>query len=80
MTPEEHQLIVEMFKQQALYYAGLIQILKSRGILCKGDLEAFDALVSSSSRELLEQNVEAEYLSSAAILGVITGLPRKDGF
>jgi hypothetical protein len=80
MTTDEHQLIIEMFKQQAVMYAGLLETLKSRDILDRGDLQAFDALVSASSRELLEQNVEAEYLSNAKILGVITGLPREDGF
>jgi hypothetical protein len=75
MTPEEHQLIVEMFKQQALYYAGLVEALKSRGILSDGDLEAFDALVCSSSRERLEQIVEKDYRRAATILGVQTGMP-----
>jgi hypothetical protein len=80
MTPDEHQLIIEMFKQQTMLYAGLVEALKSRGLLSRGDLEAFDALVSASSREALERNVEADYLSNAKILSVITGLPREDGF
>jgi hypothetical protein len=74
MTPEEHQLIVEMFKQQTLYYAGLVEAMKSRGVLGNGDLEAFDALVSSSSRELLEEHVEEDYRRIATILGVQTGM------
>jgi hypothetical protein len=45
MTAEEHQLIIEMFKQQTLFYAGLVEILKSRDILEPGDLQAADALV-----------------------------------
>src|SRR5277367_2937428 len=56
MTPEEHQLILEMLKQQRLLYAGLVELLKSRGIVSRGDLEAFDDLVSTSSREFLERN------------------------
>jgi hypothetical protein len=80
MTPDEHQLIIEMFKQQTLLYAGLVEALKSQGLLGKGDLAAFDALVSASSREGLEQRLEAEYLSNAKILGVTTGLLREDGF
>ena len=80
MTPEEHQLIIEMFKQQTLYYAGLVEVLKSRGILDRGDLQAFDDFVSAPSREALERNVEADYLSSATILGVTTGLPRVNDF
>jgi hypothetical protein len=80
MTPDEHQLIIEMFKQQAVLYTGLLQVLKSRDILDRSDLQAFDALVSASSREALDQYVEAEYLSNAKILGVTTGLPREDGF
>jgi hypothetical protein len=80
MSPQEHQLIIEMFKQQTLLYAGLLEALKSRGILGKGDLEAFDALVCSSSRELLERHVEAEYQSNATILGVTTGLHHEHNF
>jgi hypothetical protein len=75
MTPEEHQLVIEMFKRQTIIYAGLVKALQSRGILDEGDLHAFDALVSASSRQFLEQNVEEYYRSSAIILGVNTGLP-----
>jgi len=74
MTAQEHQLIIEMFKQQALYYAGLVEILKSRGVIDRDDLDAFDSLVSSTTRELLEQNVQEDYLRCGKILGV-TGLP-----
>lgn len=78
MTTSEHRLIVEMLKNQILLYAGLVEILKSRGIVEKGDLDAFDELVSASHREFLEQNVEADYLRNAATLGVITGLAHVD--
>ncbi len=74
MTPSEHRLVIEMFKQQTLLYAGLVELLKSRGLLDKGDLEALDALVSASSREFLERRIEEEYQSTARILGV-TDLP-----
>lgn len=71
MTTSEHQLIIEMFREQAVRYAGLLQILKSRSILDRGDLEAFDALVSASSQQLLEENTKAEYLAHAKTLGVM---------
>ncbi len=73
MTPAEHRLIVEMFKHQTLVYAGLIKLLQSREIVAEGDLFAFDALVSASSRELLEREVEDQYRGFATILGVQTG-------
>ena len=44
MTPDEHQLIIEMFKHLTVVYAGLVEALKSRGVLERGDLQAFDAL------------------------------------
>ena len=74
MKPEEHRLIIEMFKQQTLIYAGLVKALQSRGMLDEGDLHAFNALVSASFRQSLEQNVEENYRSTAAILGVQTDL------
>lgn len=74
MTPDEHQLIIEMFKHLTVVYAGLVEALKSRGVLERGDLQAFDALVTASSRKLVEQNIDELYRSTAAILGV-TGLP-----
>ena len=70
MTTGEHQLIIEMFKQQTLLYAGLVELLKSRGILDSGDLKAFDALVVGTKRELLERNVLGDYLRSGRVLGV----------
>jgi hypothetical protein len=75
MQPTEHQLIIEMFKQQTLLYAGLIETLKSRGLLERSDLDAFDALVSASSREFLEQRIEDDYRRIGTTLGV-TGLPQ----
>ncbi len=77
MTPAEHQLIVGMFKQQAMYYAGLVELLHSRGIVESGDLKAFDALVSGTKRELLERNVVEDYLESGRMLGV-TDLPEAE--
>jgi hypothetical protein len=74
MTQEEHLLIIEMFKQQALYYAGLVELLRSRGVIDPGDLEAFDDVVSHTKRELLERNVLEDYLESGRMLGV-TDLP-----
>jgi hypothetical protein len=70
MTTPEHQLVIEMFKQQALLYGGLVELLKSRGVLERGDLKAFDSLVSASSREALEQNVVENYLRAARVLSV----------
>lgn len=74
MTASEHKLIIEMFKQQTLFYAGIIEVLKSRGLLEKGDLDAFDELVSASSREFLEQRTEDDYRRIGTLLGV-TDLP-----
>ena len=70
MTLDEHRLIIEMFKHQTVIYAGLVEALKSRGVLEQGDLQAFDALVSASSQQLLEENTKAEYLAHAKTLGV----------
>ncbi len=70
MTTAEHQLIIEMFKEQRLLYSGLVAILNSRDVLDRADLEAFDALVSASSRPALEENIKAEYLAHAKTLGV----------
>ena len=70
MTTPEHQLIIEMFKQQTLVYAGLVELLKSRGILEPGDLDAFDSLVSASSRQALEQRLVEHYRATAKILGL----------
>jgi hypothetical protein len=67
-------VIVGMFKQQVMYYAGLVELLHSRGIVESGDLKAFDALVSGTKRELLERNVVEDYLESGKMLGV-TDLP-----
>ena len=75
MTKDEHRLIVSMLKNQTMLYAGLLEILKSRGIVEGDDLLAFDAAISPSRRKSVEQSVEAEYLSTAAICGVKTGLP-----
>lgn len=74
MTAEEHQLIIEMFKQQTLFYAGLVEILKSRDILEPGDLEAVDALVIEK-RDPIERHVVEDYRRIAATLGIRTGLP-----
>ena len=68
---------MEMFKQQTLYYAGLVELLKSRGILDRTDLEAFDQLVSDTKRELLERIVEEDYLKCGRVLGV-TDLPKAE--
>jgi hypothetical protein len=74
MTPDEHRLMIEMFKQQDLQYAGLAELLRSRGVLERGDLERFDALVLNTKRELLEQTVAESYLECGRVLGV-TDLP-----
>jgi hypothetical protein len=71
MTTAEHQLVIEMFKQQTLLYAGLVELLRSRDILDRGDLERFDALVLDTKRELLERNILEDYLRSGKILGVM---------
>ena len=74
MTQEEHRLVIEMFKQQALHYAGLVELLKSRDLVDKDDLHARDELISASYRDLLERNVEESYLTIGKVLGV-TNLP-----
>lgn len=74
MTQEEHKLVIEMFKQQALYYAGLVEILKSRDVIYEGDLGAFDDVVSRTKCELVERSVEECYLRCGIALGV-TDLP-----
>jgi len=74
MTEREHLLIIEMFKQQTLYYAGLVELLRSRGVLESSDLPAFDALVSASSRAAVVRELEDYYRGVATTLGV-TGVP-----
>ena len=76
MTTEEHRLIVEMFKQQMRVISTLIAVLQSRGILEKGDLDAYDALQSADEPQVnaLEGEVEAIYQRFAKVLGVTTGL------
>jgi hypothetical protein len=74
MTPQEHQLIIEMFIHQTLNYAALVEALKSRGVLDAGDLEAFDDVVSHTKRALLEQYIRDQYLAIGRDHGV-TGLP-----
>jgi hypothetical protein len=74
MTAEEHQLSIEMFKQQTLFYAGLVEILKSRDILEPGDLQAADALVIAN-RDALERHAEEDYRRIAGTLRLQTGLP-----
>ena len=70
MITAEHQLVVEMFKQQRLFYVGLIKLLQSREIVSEGDLHAFDAL-AVAERESVESGVKEEYLRAAKTLGVI---------
>ena len=50
---------------------GLVAALNSRDVLDRGDLEAFDALVSASSRQVVEEHTKAEYLAHAKTLGVM---------
>jgi hypothetical protein len=70
MTIAEHQLMIEMFKQQAMYYAGLLELLRSRGVIEFGDLERFDEWISHTKREPLERIVVEDYLAHAKTLGV----------
>jgi hypothetical protein len=76
MTPDEHQLVIEMFKNQTLVFAALVETLKSQGIVQTGDLAAYDEFVAGNEarRAALEQHVEEEYRRFAKVLGV-TGLP-----
>jgi len=46
MNRKEHQLIIETFKRQTMLYLGLVELLRSRDLLDKGDLLAFDAAIS----------------------------------
>jgi hypothetical protein len=74
VTKDEHRLVIEMFKQQAIYYADLLVLLQSRGVIESGDMERFDEWISHTTREPLERNVVENYLESGRRLGV-TGLP-----
>lgn len=78
MTPTEHRLVLEMFKQQTRVISTLTAVLESRGILEKGDLEAYDALQSADELQVdeLEGEVATMYERFAEALGVKTGLPR----
>jgi hypothetical protein len=75
MTEAEHNLMMAMFTQQRLLIEGLVEILKSRELLDKEDLRAFDALVAASSEPHLEDETRGDYLGAARIFGV-TGLPK----
>ncbi len=69
MTTQEHQVMIEMFQQQAMLYAGLVEILKSRDVIHRTDLVTFDTLVCTN-RELVEPNIRDRYLESCRVLGV----------
>lgn len=79
MTAREHTLVIEMFKQQMILYADLIECLKSREIVGPGDLEAVDQLLCDDEKRrcAIENHVEADYRRFAEILGV-TGLPERE--
>jgi hypothetical protein len=71
MTPEEHQLIIEMLKEQRVVYAALVEVLKSRDIMQDKDLEAANSLLDQSGKTvILEKQIEDSYSKFAKILGV----------
>jgi DNA-binding GntR family transcriptional regulator len=72
MTTAEHQVIIEMFKQQRMFYVGIVKLLQSREIASESDLQAFDALVVSE-REVVEQQVTEDYLAIGKAFGVTIG-------
>ena len=73
MTRAEHKLVITMFKEQQATIAALIEILKVRGILQNGDLDAHAlALRDSGTLRLIEDRVEEVYRGNAANLGILT--------
>lgn len=78
MTRDEHTLIAHMFIRQTMLIKSLVEILKSRGLLERGDLEAFDALVRQtelSDKEIFHAVID-QYKSFARGLGLQGDLPQ----
>jgi len=75
MTEADHRLMIEMFKHQTRVISTLIAVLEGQGIVQKGDLEAYDALVSTDERRVreLEGHVEETYRGFAKVLNVDIG-------
>ena len=75
MTESEHRLMIEMFKQQMTAYSALVEILKSRGLVQEGDLDAYTEILSRSGKlALIQDHVEAAYQEFAKELEVDTGI------
>jgi len=77
MKSDEHILMVHMFARQMMLFQSLLEILKSRGVLQRGDIEAFEALVREEEQEHLEifHAVVNQYQAFARELGIQEGLP-----
>lgn len=80
MDPAEHQLMIEMLKQQAVAFAALVEILRNRGIVHDGDLDAYTELLSLSGKQtLVEDRVGEAYREFATFFGVELGdIPEAD--
>jgi hypothetical protein len=73
MTREEHQLMIEMFHQQDMLMAALVEALKSKEVLDQGDIAAYDALIAGRGDEVrtrLRSRVEESYQEAALFHGV----------
>jgi len=77
MTKKEHRLMVFMFARQNMLISALIEILRSRGVMHDGDVEAYEALIRSEEGENLEHfhAVVNQYQAYGQLLGIEDLLP-----
>lgn len=75
MTPQEHLFMLTMYAKQNAKFNVLFEVLKTRGVVDADDLTAFltHAEGTQESFEWTRKTWET-YQSTAAILGVTTGL------
>jgi hypothetical protein len=77
MTPQEHFFMLIMYARQSAKFNILYEVLKSQDLIADGDLQAYRALFSEEKPEEMADWVSkawATYQSTAASLGIITGL------
>jgi hypothetical protein len=77
MTANEHKLMVFMFTRQTMLLKSFAEILRSRGVVEQGDIEAFEALVRQQEivdHELFHAVVD-QYSAFARDLGLQGDLP-----
>jgi hypothetical protein len=79
MTHAEHKLMLFMFVKQMSLFRALIESLRSKGLLEKDDLQAYEALIRSSDElnQSVFDQVSGYYSGFATSLGIENQLPGK---